>query len=91
MKATSLAFLALALFWSSPRIPLRIGETMLENPKCPRCGKTGADLSLVGRQDRSETYQADTRRLSTLFAYQCQCGMTFTHTLWEERAANNWK
>lgn len=64
---------------------------MLENPKCPRCSKTGEDLTLVGRQDRHETTQPDGRRLSTLYAYQCQCGITFTHTLWDERAANAFK
>ena len=64
---------------------------MLENPKCPRCGKTAADLTLVGKQDRGGTLQADARRLSTLFAYQCQCGMTFTHTLWDERAVNSYQ
>lgn len=41
---------------------------MLENPKCPRCGKTGADLALVGRQDRGGARQSDTSRLSTLYA-----------------------
>jgi hypothetical protein len=64
---------------------------MLENPKCPRCGKTGEDLTLVGKQDRSGIFQSDAPRLSTLYAYQCEYGMTFTHTLWDERAANNWK
>ena len=62
---------------------------MLSAPKCPRCGKNGADLTLVGKQDRGGIFQADAPRLSLLYAYQCQCGMTFTHALWEERAANS--
>ena len=61
---------------------------MLENPKCPRCGKTGADLTLVGRRDRGQSSSSDTPRVSTLYAYQCQCGTTFTHSLWEEKAAD---
>jgi hypothetical protein len=63
------------------------GKAILENPKCPRCGKTGKDLTLVGKQDRSTMASMDGARLPPLYAYQCQCGMTFTLTLWEERAA----
>jgi hypothetical protein len=64
---------------------------MLENPMCPRCGKTGKELTLVGRQDSSGIFQAGSPRSSALYAYQCQCGMTFTHKLWDERAADKWK
>ena len=62
---------------------------MLEYPKCPHCGKTGEELTLVGKQDRSESYQTGISRLAMLFAYQCQCGLTFTHTLWDVRAVNS--
>jgi hypothetical protein len=62
---------------------------MPETPKCPRCGKAGPDLTLVGKQDRGGDAHGDGPRLSTLYAYQCQCGMTFTHTLWDERAVNS--
>jgi hypothetical protein len=61
---------------------------MLENPKCPRCGKEGRELTLIGSQARGDTFQADARRATTLYAYQCSCGMTFTHALWDERAIN---
>jgi len=64
-------------------------KNMPHGPTCPRCGKDGADLTLVGKQDRSGTVQEGGLRLSLLYAYQCQCGMTFTSALWEERAANS--
>jgi hypothetical protein len=62
---------------------------MLEYPKCPRCGKTGTELTLVGKQDRNESFPGRAPQLAMLFAYQCPCGITFTHTLWDERAANS--
>ena len=62
---------------------------MLEKPKCPRCRKVGADLTLVGRQEGDGARQANGALASTLYAYQCQCGATFTHRLWDERAVNS--
>ena len=64
---------------------------MLEKPTCPRCGKTGQELTLVGRQDSSGIFQAHSPPSSALYAYQCQCGLTFTHKLWDEQAANKWQ
>jgi len=64
---------------------------MLEKPACPRCGKAGPELTLVGRQDSSGIFQAHSPPSSALYAYQCQCGLTFTHKLWDDQAANKWQ
>lgn len=64
---------------------------MTQQPACPRCGKTGSELTLVGRQDSSGIFQAHSPPSSALYAYQCHCGMTFTHKLWDEQAANKWQ
>lgn len=70
-------------------MPLWIGAIVLEYPRCPRCGESGAKVTLVGKQDRGGVVQDDGRRLGMLYAYQCQCGLTFTHALWDERTANS--
>jgi hypothetical protein len=64
---------------------------MLEQPQCPKCGKSGSELTLVGREDRSDRSHMDDRQVATRYAYQCQCGYTFTHSLWDERALNAFK
>ena len=54
-----------------------------EPPKCPRCGNATASLcgqSMEYGPEESADQSLAARELHTL-AYQCDCGMAFTHTV----------
>jgi hypothetical protein len=57
------------------------GQMESRQLKCPRCGRTGDDLLLIGKDAGSGILKAVVEPVSTVYAYKCKCGLAFTFTV----------